>query len=84
MGADYFDPPDKPPLNDMPLGIGRNCQIEGVIIDKNTRFGENVIIQPFPRGTETEGENWSVRDGIVVIPKRTVIQSGTYIGPEDK
>ena len=85
MGADYYDRP----IDDvdgipsfLPIGIGRNCQIEGAIIDKNACLGDNVVIKPFPRGTEIETENWVVQDGIVVIPKNSVLPAGTVIAPE--
>jgi glucose-1-phosphate adenylyltransferase len=80
MGSDFYDPPDMPPASGIPLGIGPNCQIIGAILDKNVRIGEGVTILPFPRGTEIEGELWTVRDGIVVIPKNTILLPGTQIG----
>ncbi len=82
MGADYYDHPGLPPRGGIPLGIGMNCQIEGAIIDKNARIGSDVIIRPFPAGTDLDGDQWVVRDGIVVVPKSTVIQAGTVIGPD--
>jgi glucose-1-phosphate adenylyltransferase len=63
------------------MGIGKNCQIEGAIIDKNARIGSDVVIKPFPRGTDLETQNWVVQDGIVVIPKHGVIPPGTVIAP---
>ena len=67
------------------IGIGKNCHIENAIIDKNARIGNNVIIKPFPVGTElddpSEEKRYYVRDGIVVIPKNAVIESGTIIEP---
>lgn len=80
MGADYYE---STPGDRLPLGIGPNCDIEGAIIDKNARLGEGVVIQPFPRGTEIDNEDWSVRDGIVVVPKSTSLPPGTYIGPKE-
>lgn len=77
MGADYFDP-----SGEIPIGIGENCEIEGAIIDKNVRMGQDVCIKPFPRGTELDTDAYSVKDGIVVIPKRTILPSGTRICPE--
>jgi glucose-1-phosphate adenylyltransferase len=82
MGADYYDSPGMPPKGGIPLGIGRNCDIEGAIIDKNVHMGEGVVIKPFPRGTDILDDNWVVQDGIVVIPKSTILHAGTYIGPE--
>jgi glucose-1-phosphate adenylyltransferase len=79
MGADYYE---STPTAGLPIGIGANCDIEGAIIDKNARLGEGVVICPFPAGTEIDKDKWSVRDGIVVIPKSTLVPSGTFIGPE--
>jgi glucose-1-phosphate adenylyltransferase len=78
MGADYYSS-ELPALP--PIGIGENCHIEGAIIDKNARLGSDVIIRPFAAGTEINAENWSVQDGIVVIPKNAIIPSGTHIEP---
>ena len=45
-------------------------------------YGRRVVIKPFPRGTEIEREDWSVQDGIVVIPKNATLLPGTVISPE--
>jgi glucose-1-phosphate adenylyltransferase len=86
MGADYYRRPNDDlgaePISNIPIGIGRNCSIEGAIIDKNACVGDNVVIKPFPRGTEILKEEWAVQDGIVVIAKNSVIPSGTVIAPE--
>jgi glucose-1-phosphate adenylyltransferase len=85
MGADYLQSTDGKDKEDfIPIGIGDGSLIKGAIIDKNARIGRGVTILPFPRGTDMDGVNWYVRDGIVVIPKNAVIQNGTYIGPERK
>lgn len=80
MGADYYEA-DSHKKSSVPIGIGKDSYIEGAIIDKNARIGEGVIIKPFPLGTEDEGDNWFIRDGIVVIPKSAVIPPGTIIAP---
>ncbi|HNO32205.1 MAG TPA: sugar phosphate nucleotidyltransferase, partial [Anaerolineales bacterium] len=77
MGSDYFERD----WGGVPIGIGANCHIEGAILDKNARIGENVTIRPFPRNTEIDNEKWYVRDGIVIIPKDMEIPSGTVIAP---
>lgn len=82
MGADYYDTPGDYRGTGIPVGIGKNCDIEGAIIDKNVRIGEGVVIKPFPRGTDMDEGSWVVQDGIVAIPKSTVLHPGTYIGPE--
>jgi glucose-1-phosphate adenylyltransferase len=78
MGADYFDEAGP---TEIPLGIGRGCHIEGAILDKNVRIGDRVEIRPFPRGFDRDAGDWVVQDGIVVIPKDTILPVGTKIGP---
>lgn len=80
MGSDYYDPGDLPP-GSIPLGIGPGCTIDGAIIDKNARLGAHVTILPFERGVNLETEQWVVRDGIVVIPKNSILPAGTRIAP---
>jgi len=84
MGADYYgffrrgDEIEK----DMILGIGRNCSIEGAIIDKNSSIGPGTIIRPFPSGVDKDEDLYIVRDGIVVIPKGTRLPPDTRIAPD--
>ncbi len=82
MGADYYDS-STAPAEGICLGIGEDCDIQGAILDKNVRLGSGVVIRPFPRGTEIDQDEWVVRDGIVVIPKNTLLPGGTCIGPEE-
>jgi len=79
MGSDYYEREREG--KGLPIGIGANCHIEGAILDKNTRMGDNVTIRPFPRDKDINHENWYVRDGIVVIPKGAEIASNTTIAP---
>ena len=78
MGADYYQRRSA----QVRLGIGANCHIEGAIVDKNVAIGANVVIKPFPRGSELDAGDFVVQDGIVVIPKNTVLPEGTKIGPD--
>jgi glucose-1-phosphate adenylyltransferase len=82
MGADYYEL-DAEISGGIGVGIGEDCDIQGAILDKNVRIGSGVVIRPFPRGTEQDHEDWIVRDGIVVIPKNTVLPGGYLIGPEE-
>jgi len=84
MGSDFYETPDRKVENQAlgrpNVGIGRGTSIEGAIIDKNARIGENVTIHPQPDEDEIiETENYVIRDGIVVIPKNAVIPDGTTI-----
>jgi glucose-1-phosphate adenylyltransferase len=81
MGADYYESNDSTPDASVELGIGRNCSIEGAIIDKNARIGDGTVIKPFPRGLDFTEKNWVVRDGIVVIPKNAIIKPQTMLVP---
>ena len=78
MGADYYGYTK----SGAPVGIGKNCRIQGAIIDKNAGIGDNVIIKPFPEDAELDNPLYVVRDGIVIVPKNTVIPSGTVIQPK--
>jgi glucose-1-phosphate adenylyltransferase len=47
MGADYYEADLRQPKTDAPpIGIGRNCNIQNAIIDKNARIADNVVISP--------------------------------------
>jgi glucose-1-phosphate adenylyltransferase len=83
MGADFYEPEEHfPPASGPAIGIGEGCDIAGAIIDKNARIGRGVQIEPFPSGSTHDHEQWSVRDGIVVVPKNAILPAGTRIGPE--
>ena len=58
MGADYygFFRRGNEPDEELILGIGRDCIIEGAIIDKNSSIGNNSTILPFPPGTNIDHE----------------------------
>jgi glucose-1-phosphate adenylyltransferase len=77
MGGDWYGTL----RNGAPIGIGKNCKIEGAIIDKNASIGDNVVIKPFPIGKEIDGDHFYVREGVVIIPKHTAIPAGTVIQP---
>lgn len=79
MGADYYAGAAGTDPNKPAPGIGRNCRIERTIIDKNVHVGDNVVITPDGKPENMDSELFHIRDGIVVIPKDTVIPSGTWI-----
>jgi glucose-1-phosphate adenylyltransferase len=80
MGADFYEDEDpQPKPGSPPLGIGRNTFITGAIIDKNARIGEGVVISPEGKPGNVDGNNYYIRDGVVVIPKGAVIPNGTSI-----
>jgi glucose-1-phosphate adenylyltransferase len=84
MGADFYETHERRGENrrlGVPdVGIGCGSRIEGAIIDKNARIGANVTIRSRKGETEfVETEDYTIKDGIVVIPKNSVIPEGTII-----
>ena len=78
MGADYFELGETE-SSLPPIGIGRNCVIDRTIIDKNARISDGVVITPEGKPSNLDGDNYFIRDGIVVIPKNAVIPAGFWI-----
>jgi glucose-1-phosphate adenylyltransferase len=83
MGADYFETSEQMAENkakkEPNVGIGNHCTIINAIIDKNARIGNNVSIINAHNLQEKDSENYSIRDGIIVVPKGSQISSGTVI-----
>jgi glucose-1-phosphate adenylyltransferase len=79
MGADYFELGRTDSSQPPPIGIGRNCVIDRTIIDKNARISDGVVISPEGKPSNLDGDNYFIRDGIVVIPKNAVIPAGFWI-----
>ncbi len=86
MGNDYYESPNG--ANDShnsgrpKLGIGSGARIEGAIIDKNCRIGENVRILN-AQGVEQSEETpyGMICDGIVVVPKESIIPNNVCFPP---
>jgi glucose-1-phosphate adenylyltransferase len=84
MGADYYEADEQKEANQQAgipnIGIGGGTIIKGAIIDKNARIGANCRIGIDTR-ERVDGEYGShyIVDGIIVIPKNTIIAPGTII-----
>ena len=82
MGGDYYErEKDHPKTADgiPPLGIGKDCFIKNAIVDKNVHIGDSVYISPDGKADGEQTDMYLVRDGVIVIPKGTVIPSGTRL-----
>jgi glucose-1-phosphate adenylyltransferase len=79
MGADYFEHNRPRDSGQPPIGIGRNCVIDRAIIDKNARIADGVVITPEGKPPNFDGDNYFIRDGIVVVPKNAVIPASFWI-----
>ncbi len=83
MGADFYESVEE--LNNnryegIPdVGIGNNCVIQNTIIDKNVRIGDNVTITNYKKIKELDKDFLYIRDGIVVIPKNSIIPNNFVI-----
>jgi len=78
MGADYFTI-EKGGKTGCQCVIGEGTIIRGAIIDKNCQIGRGARIVNERNILYEEGEWYSIVDGIVVIPKNTIVPDGTVI-----
>ncbi len=80
LGADFYEktPPD-PSTGEPAIGIGDNSVIENAIIDKNARVGVNVRLLNEAKVENADGPCWHIRDGIIIVPKNTVVPDGTVV-----
>jgi len=83
MGADFYQTLEELQVDidrGFPrIGIGPNCVIRKAIIDKNARIGTGVQIINEGEHQVLEGDGFSIRDGVVIIPKNGVIPDKTVI-----
>jgi len=83
LGADYLpwrDPSQRPGTNPPPSpGIGPRSVVEGAIIDKNVQIGADCRITNEAGVQEADGDDWYIRDGVIVLPKNAIIPDGTVI-----
>ena len=83
MGADFYEDEDDLDYNrqmGIPnIGIGRGSIIHKAIIDKNAHIGENVRLLNEERILNLDGPGYYIRDGIIIVPKNGIVQSGTVV-----
>jgi glucose-1-phosphate adenylyltransferase len=83
MGCDYYASIPGGAEDDgvsMPhMSIGHDCRITRAIIDKNVHIGNDVVIAGRAELPDSDGTNYYVRDGIVIIPKNAVLPDGARI-----
>jgi glucose-1-phosphate adenylyltransferase len=83
IGADRFET-DADRLANRQRGIpdlvvGDNAVIEGAILDKDCRVGNNVRIVNHAGVADYECDTYVIRDGVVTIPRGSVVPDGTVI-----
>lgn len=73
MGNDYYERPIETESLPERLHIGENCIIKKAIIDKNSFIGDNVRLINKNNVKNYDGDNFYVRDGIIIIPRGSTI-----------
>jgi glucose-1-phosphate adenylyltransferase len=81
LGADYYEFDDEATARgDGPrLGIGKNVELDRVIVDKNARIGDDVRLVNEQGVGEKDGDGYFIRSGVIVIPKDGVVPAGTVV-----
>ncbi len=83
LGADRFETDAERTANRAAgrpdLLIGENSIVERAILDKDVRIGRNVKILNQKGILDGEGDCYVIRDGIVTIPRGSIIPDGTVI-----
>ena len=81
MGADYFENEEDFAENEEKgrahLGVGKNCSIKNTILDKNTRIGDDVVIDPTGIADHFGPDvKVAIRDGVCVVCKDATVPNG--------
>jgi len=63
----------------LPFEVGSNCRIRNAIIDKNAVIGDGCVIENATGIEEADHDLYSIRHGIVVIPRGAFVRHGTHI-----
>jgi glucose-1-phosphate adenylyltransferase len=83
MGSDTYetlaDLEENKRLGRPSLGVGPGCKIRNAIIDKNARIGEGVELDPAGKPDGFESSGIYVRDGVLIVRKNAVVESGTKV-----
>jgi glucose-1-phosphate adenylyltransferase len=73
LGADFYEEPGN---HEIPLGIGRDVVLDGVIVDKNARIADGVKLVNDGSVDEADRDGYYIRSGVIVVPKGAVVTKG--------
>ena len=83
MGNDFYETLEEIAYNHAKgipkVGIGDNCNLLNVIVDKDCRIGNNVTIKGGSHLPDADHSLFAIKDGIVVIKKGAIIEDGFEI-----
>jgi glucose-1-phosphate adenylyltransferase len=78
MGANSYDSFEALPSR-VPTGVGRDCYIRNAIVDFNARIGDGSRLANDAGIQHADADNYSIRGGIIVVPRDAEIPAGTVI-----
>jgi glucose-1-phosphate adenylyltransferase len=78
MGANFWENLSST-SSQIPIGIGRDCHVKNAIIDFNARIGDGCQLLNVGNLQDFDADNYSIREGIIVVPKNAVLPPGTII-----
>jgi glucose-1-phosphate adenylyltransferase len=82
MGGDYYqnlDEIDQSHNDGKVMGIGERCYLNNCIVDKNCFIGNDVRVNGGSHLPDSDNSLYTVKDGIVVIKKGSVVPNGFVI-----
>ncbi len=80
MGADDYESEEARRATAVPpIGVGKGCDIQGAILDKNARIGDGVRLNPAGKPDGPYAHGIIIRDGVLIVPKGAVIPAGTVV-----
>jgi glucose-1-phosphate adenylyltransferase len=81
LGADYYEADDdgQSRRGSPRLGIGRDVELDRVIVDKNARIGDGSRLVNEAGVDHLDGSGYFIRNGVVIVPKDGVIAPGTIV-----
>jgi glucose-1-phosphate adenylyltransferase len=78
-GADFYEAPNHSGPSTIPLGIGRNCVLERVIVDKNARIGDGCHLTNEAGVQTADGPGYVIREGIIIVRNGGAVPPGTRV-----
>jgi glucose-1-phosphate adenylyltransferase len=81
LGADFYEADDEAPAKGSAprLGIGRNVELDRVIVDKNARIGDGARLVNAAGVDHADGDGYYIRNGVIIVPKDGVVLPGTVV-----
>lgn len=77
MGADFYEGCGL--RSGTTMGVGHNVHVRNAIIDKNARIGDGARILNEAGVDDVDADYYSIKEGIVIIPKNATVPPGAVI-----